>query len=261
MMPVALHEAGTGDTTLYLHGAGGSKEGWVALAAALPPHHAAAPDLPGHGGTPLLVSPTLRALTDWTAELIAARGWHPTRVVAHSAGAAVALRLALDGAIPGARIITINAALASFPGLAGLLFPMTARALSATPVTPTLIARMMRLTDPAKLVAQATGSTLPPGAREAYRRLFTDEDHIAGTLSMMAHWDLEPLLARLHQVAAPVTLLTGAQDMTVPPGTSARVAARIPGARHVDLPGLGHLAHEEDPEGVAQAITEMLAEA
>jgi magnesium chelatase accessory protein len=42
----------------------------------------------------------------------------------------------------------------------------------------------------------------------------------------------------------------------VPPAVSARAAERLPNARLIGLPGLGHLAHEEAPERVAALIRE-----
>jgi len=49
-------------------------------------------------------------------------------------------------------------------------------------------------------------------------------------------------------------LAVGTRDRTVPPEQALRIAARVPGARIVELPGLGHLAHEEDPAQVAGVI-------
>ena len=47
-----------------------------------------------------------------------------------------------------------------------------------------------------------------------------------------------PSLAKIH---VPVTALTGSADPVVPPETNARVlAARIPGASLITLPGVGH---------------------
>jgi len=42
----------------------------------------------------------------------------------------------------------------------------------------------------------------------------------------------------------------------VPPAQAERVRARLPSARILRLPGLGHLAHEERPEALAALIAE-----
>jgi len=47
---------------------------------------------------------------------------------------------------------------------------------------------------------------------------------------------------------------SGARDRAVPPGEARRIATRVPTARVVALPGLGHLAHEEAPDRIADEI-------
>lgn len=71
---------------------------------------------------------------------------------------------------------------------------------------------------------------------------------------MMGQWSLRGLRERLDRIAAPVHLLAAADDRTVPPSTARRMAARIPDATWELLPGLGHLAHEEDAALIATHI-------
>jgi hypothetical protein len=47
----------------------------------------------------------------------------------------------------------------------------------------------------------------------------------------------------------PTLLLQGEEDARTPPEVSARVAARIPGARRVTVPGIGHAVVSADPSG------------
>ncbi len=49
-------------------------------------------------------------------------------------------------------------------------------------------------------------------------------------------------------------LVVGAGDRSIPPSDAARVRAVLPSARVATLPGLGHLAHEERPEAVAEIL-------
>jgi len=54
-----------------------------------------------------------------------------------------------------------------------------------------------------------------------------------------------------------LTLIAGEQDLIVPPSVAERAAAsltRQPKPRVSRLPGLGHLAHEEQPTALAQCI-------
>jgi magnesium chelatase accessory protein len=71
---------------------------------------------------------------------------------------------------------------------------------------------------------------------------------------MMSNWDLAPLASALPRLGERLLLVVGANDRTVPPRESADVHARVPGSRFVQLPGLGHLAHEEAPFAVAEVI-------
>ena len=50
-------------------------------------------------------------------------------------------------------------------------------------------------------------------------------------------------------------------DKAVPPGDARKVAAMIPQASVESLPGLGHLAHEENPDRVARLIVAYAARA
>ena len=77
---------------------------------------------------------------------------------------------------------------------------------------------------------------------------------LAGALAMMAGWDLAPLNRALPLIRAPVLLLHGERDRIVPVRQSDEVAARLAQARVERLPTLGHLAHEERPRHVANAL-------
>jgi magnesium chelatase accessory protein len=71
---------------------------------------------------------------------------------------------------------------------------------------------------------------------------------------MMAQWSLDGLLARLPRIDTPVHLITGLNDKAVPPQVSRDAVAKLPHARLTELPGLGHLAHEEDASTIAELI-------
>ena len=50
----------------------------------------------------------------------------------------------------------------------------------------------------------------------------------------------------------------GEEDAWLPVETSERVAALIPGAERVVVPGAGHFCMEDDPERVASALDAFL---
>jgi pimeloyl-ACP methyl ester carboxylesterase len=57
----------------------------------------------------------------------------------------------------------------------------------------------------------------------------------------------------------PVTVVTGERDRLIPPGRDEELAAEIPGAELVQVPGAGHAVILERPGLVNQAITELIA--
>jgi magnesium chelatase accessory protein len=83
---------------------------------------------------------------------------------------------------------------------------------------------------------------------------------VAAAFGMMANWDLRPLARDLPRLQTPLTLVVGSNDRTVRPAEARRVQALLPDAALVPLPGLGHLAHEERPQAIADLVSR-LAEA
>ena len=76
---------------------------------------------------------------------------------------------------------------------------------------------------------------------------------------MMATWDPRPLARDLPRLAAPLHLFTGGRDGMIPPDEARKVRQLVPGAELVELPELGHLAHEEDPDRVAALLADRTA--
>jgi magnesium chelatase accessory protein len=183
----------------------------------------------------------------------------PQWAVGHSAGAAIIARIALDGALPLRAIASMNGALLPLPGWSGAVFPPVAKFLAANSLAARLFA--WRANDPAavrRLVA-STGSSLDREGLDFYSRLIRSPAHVAGTLQMMAAWDLESLQRDLPRLDIPLLLLVGQQDRTVAPAEADRVRKFVPAARIESLPGLGHLAQEENPELVAEALRRFAA--
>lgn len=251
--------AGSGKVALLLHGTGASTHSWRDLAPELARRHTViAPDLPGHGFTqaPPAEAYSLPDMARATAALLAQLGSAPDLVVGHSAGAAIALRMILDGHASPAGVVSLNGALLPFRGLPGQLFSPAARFLARFDFVPRLVAR--RAADPAAIerLLRDTGSRIDERGVTLYRRLMCSPGHVAATLAMMSHWDLAPMTREYRDLALPVLLVVGEADGTVPPSEADRVARLMRRARVRRLPGLGHLAHEECPREVGDVIVE-----
>jgi magnesium chelatase accessory protein len=213
-----------------------------------------APDLPGHGFSHAADSRRF-GLDQMAEDLIAlalALQIPIDAVVGHSAGAALALRLSELTAMKA--VVGLNAALGSFDGAAGVLFPLLAKGLAVAPFAATFFARVSGNSRTVERLLSGTGSRLSIGGQAMYLRLIREPRHIAGALGMMAQWKLEPLLERLPALSVPTLLLTGDRDNAVPPTVSDRAAATMRRVEVRHLKGLGHLAHEEAEDGLAGTI-------
>jgi magnesium chelatase accessory protein len=250
--------AGSGPVLLLLHGMGAATHSWRDVLPLLAEHFTVvAPDLPGHGFT--TGRPTgglsMVGMARAVGELLAKLEISPEVVVGHSAGAAIALRMVLDGVIAPRGVVGLNPALMPFPGLAAKLFPTLARMLFVNPFAPHIFAAMARGPGEAKgFLERSTGSRIDAAGVDFYRRLFATSDHCAGALTMMAAWDLETLSRDLPRIRVPVVLVHGTSDSAIPLASVNEAAALIPGSRVELLPDLGHLAHEERPNEVARLI-------
>ncbi|MEO0676518.1 MAG: alpha/beta fold hydrolase BchO [Pseudomonadota bacterium] len=246
---------GEGPDLLLLHGAGGATQSWRGLMPLLAEdHRCIAVDLPGQGFSRPRVPGRygLDALAKDISSLAWSEGWSPHALIGHSAGGALALRLAEEGLSD--TVIGINAALGRFEGVAGWAFPLAAKLMSLNPFTAMLFSSAASAPGAAKRLLAATGSKIDAEGIRLYEALISNPRHVDGTLRMMAAWNLDPLIARLPRNRAHTVLLAASGDATVPPSVSRSAAARMPDARVIEIAGLGHLAHEEDPEEIARQI-------
>lgn len=248
---------GSGPVVLLVHGTGASAHSWRGLIAELAQRYTVvAPDLPGHGFTerPSNDHLTLPGMAQALGELIKVLDVDPQIAVGHSAGAAVLLRTALDGTIHPRVIISLNGALLPFRGVAGQIFKPLAKLLIMPPFLPQFFAWRASSRGAVERLLKGTGSAPSSEDVDLYARLFASPGHVGATLAMMANWDLEPLVRDLPMLTIPVVLVSGERDLAVPSSDAVAVAKYLRSAQIIDLPGLGHLAHEESPKLIARLI-------
>ncbi len=254
--------AGSGPVLLLLHGTGAATHSWRDLLPLLAERFTViAPDLPGHGFTeaPAARRLSLPGMARDLRALLWTLGQEPAVAVGHSAGAAIALRMSLDGQLHPRAVVGLNAALLPLGGVAGQMFSPLARMLTGLPLLPDLFAWRARGAGTVEKLLRNTGSRLDARGVALYGRVVREPGHVAAALGMMAHWDLQPLLRDLPRLVPKLLLITGAGDRTIAPADSERVRAMVPGASLATLPGLGHLAHEEAPAETARLILDFAA--
>lgn len=244
---------------LLLHGTFSSTHSWSGLALRLARHYQLLmPDLPGHGWT-FGARPEDMAMTTMTGKLHAllrALDVTPEVIVGHSAGAALAVSMALESS--PVRVLSLNGALLPLAGLGGKLYAPAAQLLQFVPGLARFSAWRSAQSDVVDRLLEGTGSQLGEAQVQWYRRLASDPGHVAAVMEMMARWDLAGFARRLATYQGRLDLVAGSRDTTVPASELRRIVVRVPQARCHVLRDLGHLAHEEDPETVAELVLGLL---
>ena len=251
---------GCGPDIVLLHGAGGGTHSFRHLIPLLAAdYRVIAIDLPGQGFSRLGARGRcgLDPMAADIARLCQNEGWQPMAIIGHSAGAALALRLA--ELLPLRAVIGINAALGSFEGLAGWLFPAMARLLALTPLAAQVFSKLSSTEARVQSLLTSTGSAIDAEGRAQYLTLLGNPGHVDATLAMMAEWKLDALLARLPRQTVLCLLITSGGDVAVPPAISQKAAARLPAGEWASIPRYGHLVHEENAASVAALILPFLA--
>ena len=255
-----VQEMGQGDTVLLLHGASGSTHSWRDVMQDLATdHHVVAIDLPGHGLTKIgsRHRSSLPLMTEDVLSLLKDLSWDSKVILGHSAGGALALRLSQKLG-SNTSVIAVNPALTPFKGFAGVLFPIAAKVVAMSPLMLNMIKRRMSGSGQVISLMETTGSKISPEGMNLYAKLFRSEDHVDGTLLMMAQWKLDGLMSDLPKIDTPCTFLVGENDKTVPPSSVKDVASQMPNANVISFEGYGHLLHEEAPKLVADHLRAVL---
>lgn len=244
----------TREPLLLLHGLMMSARVWTDVVPLLTDHHdVIAHTVAGHrGGHELDGKATIANLTDDAERLLDARGLGRIHVAGNSMGGWIAIELARRG-----RALTVCAfSPAGFwtPGLtdetsASRMVRRTRRRVQAVrPVAPVLlripILRRVAMRDVAEHGDRLTPAQALDAARDtvncgAAKDLLTPAESVA---------PLDPL-------PCPITLAWSGNDRIVPPhvhGATAR--ERLPHAKYVLLPGLGHVPMIDDPRVCAATI-------
>lgn len=252
-----VQRLGEGPACLLLHGAGAASHAWRLIAPRLASRFTVlVPDLPGHGFSdfPEDRHLGLENLARSVGAVLEAEGVEPELVIGHSAGGAILARAILDGGLRPRLFVGLNPALWPIPGMGGRAFSLAARLMSQTLLAPQLVARRARDPEAIRRIVAQTGSEIDAHGLQLYGRLAQSAGHVAGTIQMLASWDLEGLASRLEGSPTRTLFIVGAKDRAVPPGRALALARRMPAARAVMIEGAGHLLNEEAPAQVVEHV-------
>jgi magnesium chelatase accessory protein len=247
---------------LLLHGTGASTHSWMHLIPMLEStFRVVAIDLPGHGFTTTKdhTRSSLNLMAKDILALLSAEKIFPKLIVGHSAGAALAFRIALDDKNTSAGVVAINGVLDHyFEGLSGFFYPIAAKALAINPLSALFISKLNKITRQTKRLSKMTGSKIDAQSLKFYNKLLSDPSHLAGTLAMMSQWKLENLNNDLHKLKQKSLFLIGQNDQMVTQQSLFKYAEKVKGSEIKSEEGLGHLMHEEAPAKIQKHIIKFL---
>ena len=252
-----VQRMGDGPALLLIHGTGAATHSWRGVMPLLAKRFSViAPDLPGHGFTqaPPAHRLSLPGMAADLGVLLRKLDVRPEIAVGHSAGAAILARMCLDARIAPHLLVAVNGAFMPFGGVANHLFSPLAKLLVMNPLVPRAFAWQASNAGAVERLLANTGSAIDQQGVALYRKLTSDPAHVAAALRMMANWKLEPLLHDLPRLAATLLLISAANDRSISPDVARQVREILPHAIMESLPGLGHLAHEEQPALIVQLV-------
>jgi 3-oxoadipate enol-lactonase len=250
-----IETGAAGPTVVFLHGWSAFKELWWSTLIALAPHaHAYAPDMPGHGDSPLLGSASMRQIAERIGQFCATRGDERIMLVGHSMGGNIALELTLARPDLVERLVLVDAAVqpAEMPIYTRSYLDQT----FGWAVLRTSMAAARQISQVGRLVPHEHhgGVVLP-----ALRRVTYMARHDADALRVLLDSLFEnPLGPRLADVRVPTLVISGEFDPLVPPPLSRRVAAAIPGAQYAVIRRAAHNPMDERPREFNAVLLEFL---
>ena len=162
--------------------------------------------------------------------------------------------MCLAGRMTPRLLVALNGAFMPFGGVANHLFSPLAKLMVLSPLVPRVFAWQASHAGAVERLIGNTGSTIDQAGIALYRKLVRNPAHVAAALRMMANWKLEPLLHDLPRLTTALVMVAAANDRSISPEVAQQVREILPHAVIERLPGLGHLAHEEQPQLIAHLI-------
>ncbi|MFC4020832.1 alpha/beta fold hydrolase [Micromonospora sp. GCM10011542] len=266
---------GSGPPLVLIHGIGSRWQVWEPVLDEVARHRdVIALDLPGFGASPPWPDPTsdpgsVDHLADRVVAFLGALGIRRPAVAGSSLGGGIALELGRRGL---AREITAFSPI-GFWGPLGRRWCQAAvggarsASVGLRPVLPRLFATAAGRVAFCGLFYGHPGRLAPDECVDSAEAL-ADAPGFAAARAAFGRWQLHNEQSPAHDrrphhrvpgalAAMPVTIAWGTRDLVLPYRSQARRArAALPAARHVALPGCGHLPFADDPAACARLLIE-----
>jgi pimeloyl-ACP methyl ester carboxylesterase len=248
------HRAGSGEPVVLIHGVGSQWQVWKPVLPALERERdVIALDLPGFGASPTLpigVVPDARALAGAVADFLDGLGVERPVVGGNSLGGWIALELAKRG--------RARAVVGVSP--AGFATRWEAACGRAQLQSAKRGARMTRVSE--WLLRRPRGRVLALGGLMGRPAQVPYADALAATRNLATSPAFDGTVSTItrdrfsggEQVGVPVTLVWGTKDLVLFPWQVRRALRELPRARHVPLPGAGHVPMWDAPETIVREL-------
>ncbi|GGX58588.1 alpha/beta fold hydrolase [Streptomyces minutiscleroticus] len=261
---IACRDRGRGEPVVFLHGTPSHSYEWrdVVPRVEAAGHRTIAYDLLGYGLSerPAHRDTSVAAQTELLERVLDALGVGEVGIVAHDIGGAIGQRFAL--AHPGRvrRLMVVDTvSYDSWPSPTWRKIideELDDHASLSQDAFDALLTRQLRMAvaDEAVMTGEVLDAYLAPHRSALGRASFFEHQ--------VRHYDAkytEEISGELGALTMPVRILWGERDRWQPLDYARRLAADIPGADLVVVPGAGHFVMEDAPERVTREIVDFLA--
>ncbi|UYM07192.1 alpha/beta fold hydrolase [Solicola gregarius] len=252
-LDIAMTRTGAGEPVVLLHGIGHRRQAWDPIIELLATdYEVIAVDLPGFGespGLPPALTYDMATTIENFAQTFADLGLDRPHVVGNSLGGAIALELGAQDLVRSVTALSPGGFWKPYDRKRALLLLGSLRMSAMVPEST-----LRRIAHSPRLRAQAMRQIV------AHPERLTDEQFVADALCMARSPGYKPTARAAakydcHAVpVVPTTIAWGTRDRVLPPRQAAIARRRLPAARHLSLPGCGHVPMIDDPELIVQVI-------
>lgn len=240
-----LYQGGNGERPpiVLIHGAGGTYLNWPAEIRRLSDYRVFAIDLPGHGKSEGRGQQTIAAYARNILDWLEAIGLHQAIFIGHSMGGAIALTLAHNHSdhVLGLGLVGSGARLRVSPVILEnaanpQTFPATIEIILSWAFSKNADPRLVEL-------ASQRMTKIRPSVLHG--------DFLA--------CDAFDIIETVSKIRVPTLVVCGQDDKLTPLRYSQYLADQIPAARLAVIPDAGHIVMLEQPQAVANALTDFLS--
>jgi len=253
---LSYSDDGQGPALVFVHGFPLSRGTWQRQVESFrSSHRVLAPDLRGFGDSDAPADAAPLPMSQFAADvhaLLEELGTGPVVLAGHSMGGYVALAFArqFPESVRGLVLVGTKAGADSAEAAA-------ARRATAEKVKADGVGVVIDAMAPKMLAASNQDAVMT----EEVRRFMASAKPVGVIGALLGMAERPDSTALLAQIAVPTLVITGSDDVIIPPAESEKLAQAIPGARLSSIPNAGHLVAFERPVEFNRVLAEWLGQA